>query len=151
DDLVAARFRAQKDLVVAPTADDSEFLRRITLDLTGTIPTEAETLEFLKDPSPEKRPALVDRLLASPRHADWFATWYSNLLVGTAIRDKNLNRRTFDDWMRDQFARNRPYDQLVYDLVTATGNSDDNGAIGFVSNFANMAADAAGKTSRFLL
>ena len=151
DDLVSARWKAQKDLVVAPQADDAEYLRRVALDLTGAIPTEGETVAFLSDPSPTKRSALVDRLLASQRHADWFATWYSNLLVGSSIRDRNMNRRTFNDWMRDQFEKNRPYDELVYDLITASGNSDDNGAIGFVSSFANAAADAAGKTSRYML
>jgi hypothetical protein len=151
DDLVAARLRSQKDLQVAPRSDDAEFLRRVTLDLTGVIPTEAETVEFLNDPSPDKRAALVDRLLLQPRHADWFATWYSNLLVGTRIRDRNLNRRTFNEWMREQFAKNRPYDELVRDLVAAVGNSDDNGAVGFVSSFERSAADAAGKTSRMFL
>ena len=151
DDLIAVRLKAQKDLVVAPRADDAEFLRRVYLDLIGAIPTEEETTTFLKDPSPEKRAALVDRLLASTRHADWFAMWYSNLLVGNQIRDRDLNRRTFNEWMRDQFARNRPYDELVYDLLTATGNSDSNGAVGFVSSFAASAADAAGKSSRYFL
>lgn len=151
DDLIGTRLKAQKDLVVAPRADDGEFLRRVTLDLIGTIPTEEEASTFLRDPSPEKRTSAVERLLASPRHADWFAMWYSNLLVGSSIRDRNMNRHTFNDWMRDQFARNRPYDELVYDLVTATGNSDSNGAVGLVSSFATSAADAAGKTSRFFL
>lgn len=151
DDLVAARWRSEKDLQVASRADDAELLRRVTLDLTGVIPTEAETVEFLHDPAPDKRATLVDRLLASPRHADWFATWYSNLLVGTQIRERNLNRRTFNEWMREQFAKNRPYDELVRDLVAAQGSSDDVGAIGFVSSFERSAADAAGKTSRLFL
>jgi hypothetical protein len=151
DDLVTAPLRKQKDVVVAPRCDDAEFLRRVHLDLVGVVPTEAEAAAFLNDPSPEKRVALVDRLLSSPRHGDWFATWYSNLLVGTAIRDRNLNRRTFNEWLRDQFARNRPYDQMVYDLVTASGNSDVNGAIGLMSSFERSAADAAGKTSRHFL
>jgi hypothetical protein len=151
DDLIGARLKTQKDLVVAPRADDAEFLRRVSLDLIGTIPTEEEASTFLKDPSPEKRASVVERLLASPRHSDWFAMWYSNLLVGNQIRDRDLNRRTFNEWMRDQFARNRPYDELVYDLVTASGNSDSNGAVGFLSSFGTSAADAAGKTSRFFL
>jgi len=151
DDLIAARWKSEKDLQVAPRADDGEFLRRVTLDLTGVIPTETETVEFLHDPSPDKRAALVDRLLLTPRHADWFATWFSNLLVGTKIRERNLNRRTFNEWMREQFAKNRPYDELVRDIVTAQGNSDENGSIGFVSSFERSAADAAGKTSRLFL
>jgi hypothetical protein len=151
DDLVAAPLKKQKDLVVAPPCDDAEFLRRVALDLVGVVPTEAEAAEFLKDPSPEKRVALVDKLLASPRHGDWFATWFSNLLVGTSLRDRNMNRRTFNEWLRDQFAKNRPYDQLVYDLMTASGNSDVNGAIGLMSSFERSAADAAGKTSKYFL
>jgi hypothetical protein len=157
DDLVAATLKRQgggkyaHELVVAPRCDDAEFLRRVNLDLVGVVPTEKEAAEFLNDPSPEKRVALVDRLLASPRHGDWFATWYSNLLVGTSLRDRNLNRRTFNEWLRDQFAKNRPYDQMVYDLVTASGNSDVNGAVGLMSSFERSAADAAGKTSRYFL
>ncbi len=151
DDLIAARWRTQKDLVVAPMADDAEFLRRASIDLIGTIPTEAEAAAFLKDPAADKRAQAIDRLLAHPKHAEWTALWYSNLLVGSQIRDRNLNRRTFNDWLRDQFARNRPYDEMAYDLITATGNSDENGAIGFVSSFERSAADAAGKTSRYFL
>lgn len=151
DALVAGRFRAQKDLVVAPTSDDAEFLRRVTMDLTGTIPTYDETVAFLQDTAPDKRATLVDRLLASRRHADWFAMWYGNLLVGTATRNRSLDRRTFNDWLREQFRTNRPYDELVYDLLSATGNSETNGAIGLMSSFENSAADAAGKTSRFFL
>ena len=151
DDLVSRRLAGEKDLVVAPVSDDAEFLRRVTLDLTGTIPSEAETTAFLHDPSADKRATLVDRLLASPQHGEWFATWYSNLLVGTSIRDRNMNRRTFNDWMRDQWGKNRPYDEMVYDLMTATGNSDQNGAVGLVSSFDTSAADAAGKTSRYFL
>ena len=151
DDLIGVRLKTQKDLVVAPRADDAEFMRRASLDLIGTIPTEEEASTFIKDPSPDKRAAAVERLLASPRHADWFAMWYSNLLVGSQIRDRDMNRHTFNDWMRDQFARNRPYDELVYDLVTAEGNSDSNGAVGFISSMGTSAADAAGKTSRFFL
>jgi hypothetical protein len=151
DDLVAARWKTVKDLTVAPRSDDAEFLRRVTLDLTGTIPTEAETVAFLADASPDKRRDVVDRLLATERHGDWFATWYGNLLVGTAMRNRTINRRTFNDWLRDQFHRNRPYDEMVYDLISASGNSDENGAVGFVSSFETSAADAAGKTSRFFL
>src|SRR5438034_1344329 len=53
----------------APAASDAEFLRRVTLDLTGTIPTAAEARAFLRDPSPNKRAALIDRLLAGPEHS----------------------------------------------------------------------------------
>ena len=57
DGLVASKFRAQKDLVVAPLADDAEYLRRVTMDLTGTIPTYDETVSFLQDTAPDKRSA----------------------------------------------------------------------------------------------
>jgi hypothetical protein len=151
DDLVVARIKAQKDLVVAPPADDAEFLRRVTMDLQGIIPTYDETVAFLQDPAPDKRAALVDRLLASPRHADWFAIWYGNLLVGASIRNRNVDRRAFNDWLREQFRKNRPYDEMVYDLVTASGNSEQNGALGLMTSFETSAADAAGKTSRYFL
>ncbi len=136
---------------MAPPADDAEFLRRVTMDLQGTIPTYEETVAFLQDPAPDKRATLVDRLLASPRHADWFAMWYGNLLVGSSIRNRTVDRRAFNDWLREQFRKNRPYDELVYDLVTASGNSEQNGALGLMTSFETSAADAAGKTSRYFL
>jgi hypothetical protein len=151
DGLVSAGWKAQKDLLAAPRAEDAEFLRRLSIDLTGSIPTYEETVAFLQDPAPEKRATAVDRMLATQRHADWFATWYGNLLVGSAIRNRNLDRRTFNDWLRDQFRKNRPYDELAYDLITATGNSESNGAVGFVSDFETSAANAAGKTSKYFL
>ena len=151
DELVVDRIKAQKDLVVAPPADDAEFLRRVTMDLQGIIPTYEETVAFLQDPAPDKRATLVDRLLASPRHADWFAIWYGNLLVGSSIRNRTVDRRAFNDWLREQFRKNRPYDELVYDLVTASGNSEQNGALGLMTSFETSAADAAGKTSRYFL
>lgn len=151
DELVAARHKAVKDLVVAPRADDAEFLRRVTMDLCGTIPTYEETVAFLGDPSPEKRAAVVERLLSTRRHADWFAIWYGNLLVGTTQRNRSVDRRAFNDWLREQFRSNRPYDELVYDLVTASGNSEQNGALGLMTSFETSAADAAGKTARYFL
>lgn len=151
DELVVGRIKAVKDLVVAPPADDAEYLRRVTMDLQGTIPTYEETVAFLQDPAPDKRAVLVDRLLASPRHADWFAMWYGNLLVGSSIRNRNVDRRAFNDWLREQFRKNRPYDEMVYDLVTASGNSEQNGALGLMTSFETSAADAAGKTSRYFL
>src|SRR5262249_2307389 len=64
-----AAWRPDFAKVAAGPASDAEFLRRVTLDLTGTVPTAATTRAFLSDPSPAKRAALVDRLLASPEHA----------------------------------------------------------------------------------
>src|SRR5439155_1639657 len=80
DRLVAARW-ADRGIQPAPPAGDAEFLRRVYLDLTGRIPPVAEVRRFLADPSPDKRPRLVERLLKSPLYAIHFTNHWRSLIV----------------------------------------------------------------------
>ncbi|MBC8353694.1 MAG: DUF1549 domain-containing protein [Planctomycetes bacterium] len=115
-----------KQLRVPPAdiADDGSFLRRVTLQIAGRLPTLAETEVFLQTPSSDKRAQLVDRLLASPDYADHFAQKWSDLL-----RNKRRGQTpripgtiAFHRWIRNAIATNMPYDQFVRDVITATGN-----------------------------
>src|SRR5687767_11323465 len=81
DRMVKAKLQ-DLQLTAAGPADSSEFLRRVSLDITGTIPTLEQVEKFLKDPSSDKRAKLVDELLASEKYADHMATIWSGLLVG---------------------------------------------------------------------
>jgi hypothetical protein len=101
-------------------ADDAEFLRRITLDLTGAIPTAAEARAFFKDTSSTKRPQLIDRLLASPEHARHLAAMFDVLWMERRT-DRHALRAPWLEYLRTSFADNKPYDQLVREILSADG------------------------------
>ena len=126
DELVVNKLRTMK-LVPAELAEDSIFLRRLFLDLIGTLPSPDEVQQFLADESVNKRQIWIDRVLDRAEYADyWGLVWSDILLVD---RQKLGERGAYElhHWLREQFARNRPYDRWVAELVTATGNSGTNG------------------------
>ena len=104
----------------AAPASDSEFLRRIYLDLTGAIPTADEVRAFLKDPSPEKRQTLIDRLLASPQHARHFAAVLDVMLMERR-RDQHVPHGPWLEYLRASVAANKSWDQLVREILSSDG------------------------------
>jgi hypothetical protein len=125
-----AKAHQAKQLEVAPRADDYEFLRRVSLDLTGRIAKVSDVRTFAADQSPSKRARLVASLLESPRHASHFATtWRSWLTPEIAARGPaGVFKAGFEAWLYQQFRRNRRYDALVYDLLTTPIASDPQAA-----------------------
>lgn len=118
DELSAAKWK-KLGIRPSPPADDGQFLRRVTIDLCGRLPTIDETRSFLADSSPDKRTRLVDRLLDSADYAAYFA-----LRWGTILRNSGRaggNGVAFHNWLRDQIARNRPYDEFVRAIVAVSG------------------------------
>jgi hypothetical protein len=128
DELVWAKL---KQLGVTPSepANDSTWLRRAYLDVIGRLPTADEARTFLADPSPSKREALVDALLAREEYADFWANKWADLLRPNAYRVGVKATFSLDAWLRDAFRRNLPYDQFVRELVTARGSTWRNGAV----------------------
>ena len=108
------------DAVAAPIANDAEFLRRITLDLTGRIPTASAARVFLADPSADKRAKLVDALLASPEYARRMQEVFDVLLMDRR-RDSKVPRADWELFLRASFAANKPYDEFVRDLLSSDG------------------------------
>lgn len=108
------------DKKAAAIASDAEFIRRIHLDLTGTIPAAVDVRTFLDDSAADKRERLIDRLLASPEHARYLATVFDVLLMDRRP-DKHVPRPQWQDYLRDSFAANKPWDQLVRELLAADG------------------------------
>ena len=112
----------QHDLTPAPAADDAEFLRRASLDLAGVIPSVTEVRDYLHDTAPDKRFKLVDRLLAAPSYSRHLARiWRETLLEGDDDSEDIGGRNSLENWLLDQFADNRRYDNIVADLVVANG------------------------------
>jgi hypothetical protein len=119
DKLIAAG-KPNFDKIAAPRSSDAEFLRRIYLDLAGTLPTVAEARAFLDDPDPDKRAKLIDRLLASPEYARHMQNVFDVLLIERRA-DKHVPRTEWQAWLRGSFAANKPWDEMVREMVLADG------------------------------
>jgi hypothetical protein len=120
DRLIATRW-AEGNIVPAAPSDDAEFLRRVSLDLTGTIPSASEVREFLADPSLEKRRELVERLLCGPGYVNHMSNTLRTLLVPEAAANSQqlmYFMGDFDAWLRSNVAKNMPYDELARELLT---------------------------------
>ncbi len=132
DRLVADKWKRMK-IAPSPLCDDSEFLRRVRLDLTGLPPTVDELKSFLADTSPTraKREALVDRIIGSPDFIEhWTNKWADLLQVNSKFIGAE-GASAFRDWIRTAIAENRPYDQFVREILTASGSNKDNPAASY--------------------
>lgn len=109
-------------------ADDAKFMRRVYVDVIGTLPTAAEAREFLADKRPTKRSELVERLLERPEYAEYWATKWADLLRPNPYRVGIKAVLNYDNWIRDSFRKNKPYDQFVRELLTAEGSTWHNGS-----------------------
>jgi hypothetical protein len=119
DALIAAGHKDYAS-AAAPIAADDEFLRRVTLDLIGRIPTAAEARTFFADPSPFKRVRVIDALLASPECARRLQQ-YLDVALMDRRRDAKVPRATWEEFLRASFAADKPYDQLVREILSADG------------------------------
>lgn len=125
DKLVFARLE-RLGIKPANVCSDAVFLRRVYLDVIGTLPTSKEARDFLQDASPSKRGALIDRLLARPEFADYWAMKWSDLLRVKAEFPINLwpnAAEIYHRWIRASIKQNKPYDQFVRELLTANGSN----------------------------
>jgi len=133
DQLLAARWQAD-EIQVAPPADDSEFLRRVYLDLVGVIPRVAEVRAFLADHSPDKRSRTINRLLDSPQHATHMANTWRQIMLPAGIDLQQIQSVAgVQNWLRRQFAQNTRYDRIVSDFLVATGGGEANPALYYTS------------------
>jgi hypothetical protein len=118
---------AKQGIVPSVRADDARFLRRAYVDIVGAIPPADAVAAFLADASPDKRARIVDALVASPEYAEHWATYWDDVLIGRALRDAAVDRVAFHTWLRDEFAKNAPWNTLVYELMTAKGQNSVGG------------------------
>jgi len=156
-----------RDFEIRPAAeaDDSTWCRRVFLDVIGRVPDRAELSEFLASKGKDKRAALVDTLLHDDKYTEEYASHWStvwtNILIGQSGgngRDSMISRGGMQKYLRDSFARNKPYDRIVFDLVTATGSTKPgtdnfNGAVNFLIDKVNEEKGvlATSSTSRIFL
>jgi len=132
DDLVLNQLQ-RLNLKPSPRSNDSEFLRRVYLDTIGTLPTPAETRNFLADKSLEKRARLIDSLLNRSEFVDyWTYRWADVFLInGRLLRPDAV--KAYYTWLRKQVEQNTPWDQITRQIVTAKGDSVVDGEVNFYS------------------
>ena len=130
----------------ARAASDDEFLRRVYLDLLGRIPNVQEAHAFLQTRESDKREKLVEYLLNHPDFAKNFATQWTILLIGRGNQGRMVDRPSLSSWLRKQVTANRPWNEVVRELVGGTGSNKENGAVNYV--LAHLEFGAVPLTSR---
>jgi hypothetical protein len=154
-----------------PPAGDATWLRRVWLDVLGTIPPPEVARRFLADTSADKRARVIDELLASPLWADHWTAYWDDAWMGRDAKAPDVDRGAFRAWLHDVLARNVPWNEVVTQLVTASGlNSEGgskkdayanegktaapagvNGAVNWTLKYQLNPQDMAGMASRTLL
>ena len=115
----------------SPVADDAEWIRRVSLDIVGHIPSLDDIERFLADKDKLKRRKLVDKLLDDPGYSRNWTTIWTNLCIGQQT-PRRVSREGMQKFFREAFSKNRPWNDIVSDLVTAEGHYEENGAANFL-------------------
>jgi hypothetical protein len=163
DQLLSKALKADK-LSPSTRTSDEQFIRRVTLDLTGKLPLPADVTEFMADKDPKKRAKLIDRLLASDDFAQHWARYWHDVIVSRAT-DERIKRlgitKAFTDWLTDQLKANRNWGQIAREMMTVDGalkygpdsNDASNGAAVFLlcHQGAEAAVERAAETSRVFM
>ncbi len=117
----------KKGVTPSRPADDATFLRRLYLDIVGTIPEPREVAAFAADTTADKRARKVKELLASQAYATHFMNYWDDVLMGREARANIVDRNAFRAWLGKSFRENKRWDALVRELVSATGQNTHGG------------------------
>lgn len=160
DDALDRRWK-QERLVPSPPCTDHEFLRRVSLDLTGCIPSEDAVRKFAGAREPEKREnnkkladhrkELVDQLMDSEGYGRHQSVVWGNALVGRGKELELLAQINFRNWLAEKLAKNTHFDDLVREMITATGRRSENAAAGWAIKQKGNHEDMAGSVARLFL
>lgn len=122
-----------QDNEVTPSAvaDDYEWIRRVYLDIVGHIPPMEEVEAFAKDKDKGKRAALIEKLLEDPGYVRNFTTVWTNNCIGQQT-PRRVSRTGMEKFFREAFGRNRPWNEVVRDIVSAEGHFEENGAVNYL-------------------
>jgi len=130
DELVIRKLQTLK---IAPSdqCTDREFIRRAFLDATGMLPTSQEVENFLADGALNKRATLIDALLAREEFTDYWTNRWADVLLVSSDKVGSTAMWSFYNWIRDGVAANKPWDRMVREIITANGNTLENGAANY--------------------
>ncbi|MGB0580070.1 MAG: DUF1549 domain-containing protein [Limisphaerales bacterium] len=152
DQLVNKLLAEQKIKPNKPISDE-QFVRRIFLASIGRIPTGPEAAKFLESKDKNKRDKLVDELLNSEGYVSHFYNYWADILrINRRLgRSGAANEYAYKHWVKESLRSNKPYDQFVYDMVSATGSNYENGATGYYHRDRGMPLDNMANTVRIFL
>jgi hypothetical protein len=150
DSLVEANY-VKYQITPNPLTSDEQFVRRVYLDITGTIPSYHQAVDFLDSTDPDKRARLIDHLLNSRGYASHFFNYWANILRLVDFPDNNLPATPYIEWVKESIRANKPYDAWVREMLTAEGKMWDNPATGYVLRDTGMPLDSLNNTVRVFL
>ena len=134
-------------------AEDAEWLRRVYLDVVGTIPPADVVEAFLDNRDKAKRSKLIDTLLDEPAYVRNWTTIWTNLTIGRRVQ-RRISRKGMQKFLRQAFATNRPWNEIVFDIVSSEGHFEENGAVNYMLAQMTMPDDgvqATAKTTRLFM
>jgi hypothetical protein len=141
-----------EDVRLPAVVDDESFLRRVYLDLTGKLPEPDALRRFTAETSTDKRSKVIDDLLKSDDYAvNWGRYWRDTVTYHTPASGNYLRWKSFDDWWTTHIRRNRPFNEIVSALVTASGINDENAAVNYLTAMYGNPSEIAATTSRVFL
>jgi hypothetical protein len=146
------RKLGEEKLTYNSALNDFLFARRIYVDLTGTIPTYEELVHFANDKRANKRTYLVNRLLASEGYVSHTFNYFADLLrIQTKMNGSKSTSENFTGWLKDSIHQDKPYNRLVYEMISSTGSMQENPATGYHLRDKDMKLDhVAFMTKAFL-
>ena len=132
DQLVDAKLQ-KLHIQPSPVTDDATFLRRVSIDLAGQLPTPDDVRAFLADPTPsrQKRAKKIDQLIASSAFTDHWTVKWGDLLQSSRKFLGEKGTYGFREWIRESVSANKPYDKMVHELLTSKGSSYDDPAANY--------------------
>ncbi len=153
-DAIINKMLVKKGMRPNPPSSDEQFVRRAYLDIAGRIPNFDEVSTFLDNTSPTKRAKLIDQLLDSPGRTSHLFNYFADMF---RVRDPDdggfVNAQPYINWIKQQVTRNRPYNEMVYEMLSATGKpaQDGNGATGYLLRDTGMLLDNLANTFSIFL
>lgn len=152
DGLLAKQLKANGFSSFNEPLPDDLFVRRVYLDIAGRIPTREEFLKFAESGREDKRQALIDDLLLSPGYASNLFNYFADMYrLHASDFNNGIRMDPYMQWWRDQLKSNRPYDEVVVDMITAEGNVGQNPAAGFILRDTGMEFDAFSNFGQVML
>ncbi len=150
DKLVLAGLK-KNSLQPNPKTTDEQFLRRVYLDVTGSIPSYRETTKFLTSKEPDKRAKLIDELLSGEGYASHFYNYWADVLRYKDNLSNDVRGEPFRQWLKQSLAENKPWNKMVYEMLIAEGLIWDNPATGYFQRDPGMPLDVMNNTVRIFL
>lgn len=152
-DAMLEKSYATAKVVPAKVTGDEEFIRRVTLDVTGRLPTPEQVIKFRQSKEKHKRAELIDSLLGSTDYGvNWGRYWKDVVQYHATPANPGLVRfPKMEEWLAEQFNKNRAWDEIATEFITATGSTGGSGSTVLVAAHQGQAVELAGEVSRVFL